>query len=64
MYSTANERGYISTVFFVYLSANCGRDVCDPSNDFLLYKKLSYLFLKKVANTYFAKQISVSGYEF
>ncbi|MDR2172585.1 MAG: hypothetical protein LBP59_20790 [Planctomycetaceae bacterium] len=30
MYSTANERGYISTDFFVCLSAKCRRDARDP----------------------------------
>ncbi|MDR2169720.1 MAG: hypothetical protein LBP59_06230 [Planctomycetaceae bacterium] len=31
MYSTANERGYISTDFFVCLAAKCRRDARDPS---------------------------------
>ncbi|MDR2169017.1 MAG: hypothetical protein LBP59_02640 [Planctomycetaceae bacterium] len=35
MYSTANERVYISTDFFVCLAANCSRDGCDPSRFFV-----------------------------
>ncbi|MDR2171855.1 MAG: hypothetical protein LBP59_17055 [Planctomycetaceae bacterium] len=42
LYSTADDRGYISTDFFVCLSANCRRDGCVLSQ-FFVTKKLSLL---------------------
>ncbi|MDR2170978.1 MAG: hypothetical protein LBP59_12620 [Planctomycetaceae bacterium] len=32
LYSTAGERVFLSQSLFVYLSANCRRGVCDPSD--------------------------------